>query len=97
MSSWVWLYFVVTIGLTLIVLLAWWYYSRIQNTAILQYLEVKRTYPERNEPGRNQAAEMCEGGVDAQLTASLEVESSFNSDNMWLHRKASIGGSADVG
>jgi hypothetical protein len=94
-SSWVWLYFVVTIGLTLIVLIAWWYYSRTQNTAILQYLEVKRASLQPKKSEANEAAEMCEGGVDAQLTASLEAESSFDSENMWLDRKSSIARSRD--
>lgn len=94
-SSWVWLYFVVTIGLTLLVLLAWWYYSRNQNTAILQYLQVKTESAQKTESGVDEAVEMCEGGVDARLTASLEAESSFNSEHMWLDHKSSLVHSPD--
>jgi hypothetical protein len=38
---------------------------------------------------------MSEGGVDARLTASLEAESSFDSENIWLDRKSSVVGSPD--
>ena len=89
-SSWVWLYFAVTIGLTLIVLLAWWYYSRNQGVAALQYLEVKRASPQKNVSKSKEAAKMSEGGADAQLTASLETEISFDSEGTWLERKSSV-------
>jgi hypothetical protein len=94
-SPWLWLYFAVTAGLTLIVLLAWWYYSRTQSTAILQYLEIKRGSPHREKPNPNEATEMCEGGVDAQVTASLEAESAFEAENVWLDRKPSVARSPD--
>jgi hypothetical protein len=94
-SSWVWLYFAVTIGLTLIVLLAWWYYSRTQDIAILQYLQVTRASPQKEDSKSNEAAKMWEGGADAQLTASLETETSFDSEGTWLERKSSAVQSAD--
>jgi hypothetical protein len=33
---------------------------------------------------------MSEGGADAQLTASLETEISFDSEGTWLERKSSV-------
>lgn len=91
MSWWVWLYFVVTIGLTLLVLLVWWYSSRNQNTSILQYLEDKGTPPQSRNSKPNSADETDEGGIDAKLIASLHTETSIASEGMWPDRSSAMG------
>ena len=80
-SPWVWLYFIVTVGLTLLVLLAWWQYTQ---------RSLQKQNPNQNP---NKAAEMDEGGAAAHLTASLETETSIDSESMWQDQKVSVAGS----
>lgn len=51
---------------------------------------MERASPQKNGSKSNEAAKMSEGGADAQLTASLETEISFDSEGTWLERKSSV-------
>jgi Mg2+ and Co2+ transporter CorA len=73
-SSWLWLYFVVTVFLTLAVVAGWYYLEKRQNRTIWQSLNIASAEPLVNRD--EEAAMMSEKEFNAQPTSGVAVRGS---------------------